>query len=46
MISVFMGHQLSKEDELSVANVTEGEQIHFLEGLLFFVFFPDMMQFP
>lgn len=31
-ISVFMGHQLNKEDELLVANVIEGEQIQFLEG--------------
>lgn len=32
MISVFMGHQSNKEDELLVANVIEGEQIQFLEG--------------
>lgn len=32
VISVFMGHQLKKEDELLVANVIEGEQIQFLEG--------------
>lgn len=42
MISVFMGHQSNKEDELLVANVIEGEQIQFLEGF----FFPDMLQFP
>lgn len=41
MISVFMGHQSNKEDELFVANVIEGEQIQFVKG-----FFPDMMQFP
>lgn len=35
MISVFMGHQSNKEDELLVANVIEGEQIQFLEGFFF-----------